>query len=68
MGICHPSPENGNRSHFQNVVVSGVQNSGRWTESRHPVILSIVHHRQNPSGCAYLVLEVELNSQNYKLQ
>jgi hypothetical protein len=25
------------------------QNSGRWTKSRDPVILSVVHRRQNPS-------------------
>jgi hypothetical protein len=29
-------------------VCSSIQNSGRWTESRNPVILSGIHHHQNP--------------------
>jgi hypothetical protein len=47
---CIPSPpEDGNRSGFRNVVFSSIWNSGRWTESRSPVILSAIQHRQNPS-------------------
>jgi hypothetical protein len=33
---------------FRNVVFSSFSNTGRWTESKNPVILSIIHHHQNP--------------------
>jgi hypothetical protein len=36
------SLEGGNRSSFQNVVFS------RWTNSKNPVIVSVIHRRQNP--------------------
>jgi hypothetical protein len=25
-----------------------IKNSGQWTESTNPLILSVIHHRQNP--------------------
>jgi hypothetical protein len=28
---------------------SSIYNSGRWTKSRNPVTLSVIHHRQNTS-------------------
>jgi hypothetical protein len=46
---CLPlSLEDGNRSTFQNVVFSSFQNTRRWKKSKNPVILSVIHHRQNP--------------------
>jgi hypothetical protein len=46
---CLPSPEDGNRASFQNVVFfSNYLESGRWTKSVTPVILCVIHHRQNP--------------------
>jgi hypothetical protein len=52
------SPEDGNRSSFRNAVVSSSYNSGRWTESTNPVILNVIHHRQNPlhSGRLYIFI------------
>jgi hypothetical protein len=47
--VSLPSPEDGNRSSFRNVVFSCTWNTGRWTKSRNPLILSVVHHRQNTS-------------------
>jgi hypothetical protein len=44
-----PSPEDGNRPSFRNVVFSSFWNTGRWTKSKNPVILNVIHHRQNPS-------------------
>jgi hypothetical protein len=38
--VSVPSPENGNRSSFRNVVFSSFYNTGRWTKSKNPVILS----------------------------
>jgi hypothetical protein len=35
------SPEVGNRWSFRNVVFSSIYISGRWTKSRHPVILNV---------------------------
>jgi hypothetical protein len=29
-------------------VLSRIQNSGSWTQSRNPVIPSVIHDRQNP--------------------
>jgi hypothetical protein len=43
------SPEDGNRSSFRIAVFSSIQNSGEWTKSRNPVVVSVIHHRQNPS-------------------
>jgi hypothetical protein len=46
---CLPSsPEDKNRSSFRNVVFSSLWNTERWRESKNPVILSVIHHRQNP--------------------
>jgi hypothetical protein len=42
------SPEDGNRSSFRNVVFSCIYNSRRWTKPTNPVILNVIHHRQNP--------------------
>jgi hypothetical protein len=42
-----PSPEDGNKSSFSNI-----QNCGRWKKPRNPVILSVLHHHQNPSDSA----------------
>jgi hypothetical protein len=36
------SPEGGKRSSFRNTVFSSFQNTGRWTKSENPVILSVV--------------------------
>jgi hypothetical protein len=47
-GVFPPSPEDGNRSSFCNVVFSSLYNTWRWTKSNNPVILSVIHHRQNP--------------------
>jgi hypothetical protein len=52
-----PLPEDGNKPSFRNAVFSSTYNSSRCTKSRNPVILSVIHHRQNPSdsnGNAYL--------------
>jgi hypothetical protein len=44
-----PSPENGNKFGFRNVVFFSVlQNTRRWTQSKNPVIQSVIHHCQNP--------------------
>jgi hypothetical protein len=45
-----PSPENGNRSTFRNVVffLSLFLIPGRWIESENPISLKVIHHRQNP--------------------
>jgi hypothetical protein len=42
-----PSPEDGNRFNFRNVVFSILQNTGRWKKSKNPVILCVIHHRRN---------------------
>jgi hypothetical protein len=42
------SSENGNRSSFRNAVFFSFQNTGQWTESENPVILSVIHHHQYP--------------------
>jgi hypothetical protein len=47
VGASFPSSQDGNRFSFQNVVYSSIQNSGPWTKSINPVILSAIHHRQN---------------------
>jgi hypothetical protein len=36
-------------------VFSSVWNSDRWTESRNPVILGVIHHCQNPSESASIL-------------
>jgi hypothetical protein len=42
------SPKDRNRSSFQNVVFSSIQKSGWWVKSRNSIILSVIHHHQNP--------------------
>jgi hypothetical protein len=42
-----PSLKDGNRSSFLNIVFSSFQNTVRWTKSKNPVILSVIHDRQN---------------------
>jgi hypothetical protein len=37
VGVSLPSPEDGNRSSFRNVVFPSIYNSGRRTKSRNPV-------------------------------
>jgi hypothetical protein len=32
---------------FRNAVFSSFYNTGRWTKSENPAILSVIHHRQN---------------------
>jgi hypothetical protein len=48
VGVSFPSPEDGNRSSLRYVVFSSILNSGRWTKSRNPVILSVKQYRENP--------------------
>jgi hypothetical protein len=45
-GVFLLSLEDGNSFRFRNVVSSSIYKSGRWTKSRNPVILSVMHHRQ----------------------
>jgi hypothetical protein len=40
-----PSPEDGKRSSFQNVVFSRIPDNGK--SPKNPVILCVIHHRQN---------------------
>jgi hypothetical protein len=44
VGVSLPVPEDGNRSSFRNVVLSSIQNSGRWTTSRNAACLSCFWH------------------------
>jgi hypothetical protein len=41
IGVFPPSPEDGNRSSFRNVVFYSFQNTGHWTKSKNPVILTV---------------------------
>jgi hypothetical protein len=50
VGVSFPSPEDGNRSSFRNVVFSSIQNSGRWTTSRNSVILKYWFTYRTVSG------------------
>jgi hypothetical protein len=43
-----PSPEDGNRSSFQNVMSSGFLEHRKMTKSKNQAILGVIHHRQNP--------------------
>jgi hypothetical protein len=43
-----PSPEDGYRSNFQNVVFSSFLEPPAMEKSKNPVILNVIHHRQNP--------------------
>jgi hypothetical protein len=54
-----PSPEDGNRSSFRNVVFSSFLEYRWWTKSKNPVFPSVIHHRQNPLElhCLFIVLE-----------
>jgi hypothetical protein len=47
------SIEDGNRFSFQNIVFLSLWNTGWWIKSRIPVILSVIHHCQNPLEAAY---------------
>jgi hypothetical protein len=43
-----PSPEDGRRTSFRNVVILYFYiSSGRWTKSRRQLVLNVIHHRQN---------------------
>jgi hypothetical protein len=61
-----PSPEDGNRSSFRNVVFlfSNSSEPGRWTKSENPLILCVIHHRQNPTESTnhYTRLSVQCDS------
>jgi hypothetical protein len=46
--VSHPSPEDGNIQ-FQKRCV---QNAGRWTKSKSPVIPGVIHHLQNLLECS----------------
>jgi hypothetical protein len=48
--IFFPSPEDGNRSSFRNVVffLSLFLIPGRWIKSKNPISLKVIHHHQNP--------------------
>jgi hypothetical protein len=62
--VCLPSHEARNRSSFRNVVLSSISNSGRWTKSSNPMILNIIHHRQNPLDSAVPNLIVQKSGQS----
>jgi hypothetical protein len=47
-----PSPDDGNRYSFRNVVFSSILNSERWTKSKNPVTLGVMHHREKTSESA----------------
>jgi hypothetical protein len=51
------SPEEGNRSSFRNAVFSSFENTVRWTLSKTPTILSVIHHRQNPMEYAGFLMK-----------
>jgi hypothetical protein len=42
-----PSPQDGNRSSFRNVVFSRIPENGKSPKKKTPVILCVIHHRQN---------------------
>jgi hypothetical protein len=46
--VSFPPSEDGNRSNFRKVVFAIMYNSGRWTKSINPVIMSVIQHGQNP--------------------
>jgi hypothetical protein len=50
---ANPSPEDGNRSSFRNVVFSIQYNTGRWKKFKNPIILCVIHYRQNSLESAY---------------
>jgi hypothetical protein len=50
-----PPPDDRNRSSFRNVVSSTFWNTGWWTKSQNPVVLRVIHHRQNPLGSVWRV-------------
>jgi hypothetical protein len=54
------TPEDGNRSSFRNVLLSI---TGRWTQSKNLVILSVTHHRQNPSEASVSVQRVRISAE-----
>jgi hypothetical protein len=47
VGVSPSSPEDGNRSCFRNVVFSSFLDYRAMNNVQAPVILSVVHHRQN---------------------
>jgi hypothetical protein len=46
-----PSPEDGNRSSFRNVVFSSLYNTGRWKKSKNLVFLNNIYYRNNDPFC-----------------
>jgi hypothetical protein len=43
IGVSHSSPEDGNRSTFRNaILLCFLENTGRWTKSKNPVIPNIL--------------------------
>jgi hypothetical protein len=67
VGFSFPSPEDGNISSFRSFVLSSIciWNSGRWTKSRNPVILSVIHHRQNPSDSNQYAVFLDFNKDSF---
>jgi hypothetical protein len=59
---CLPSPEDGSRSSFQNVCVFSYFESGRWTKSKNPVSLCVIHHRQNPTASRIITFGILMSS------
>jgi pterin-4a-carbinolamine dehydratase len=45
--------EDGNSSIFRKVQFSSFQSSWRWTKSRNPAILNVMHHHHNPLESTY---------------
>jgi hypothetical protein len=57
------SPEDGNRSRFRNVAFSRIPDNGK--SPKNPVILSVIHHRQNRLQSTKYKLHVRSLSQRY---
>jgi hypothetical protein len=65
-GVSLHSSEDGERPSFRNVYIS-VWNSGQWTKSINPEILSVIRHRQNPLNSTR-TFETHYISRQFSLQ
>jgi hypothetical protein len=50
---------------FRNGVFSSISNSGRWTASKTPLLLSGIHHRQHPLDSIVQIYSFKFSQQKF---
>jgi hypothetical protein len=59
VGVSFPHLRTKTDPVFETLCFLVIQNSGRWTKSSNPVVLGVIHHRQNPLKPTFMLISLK---------